>query len=185
MPCFRVICGQEALLPTLCQRPPSSRRSPLVLGQSNQSPARRFHDPLAAGEIQSTLRAKLTESVGFCENSMFSSAFQSVEGSGRPVGGSPNRWRPAGQSYSARPVPNGSIRVRPASGFPRSTGFQPVPVHRGGFASPGYLRVRIKAPSSSRLAKPMSSYQTICSIARFGCSPVSIRISKQTIASGI
>ena len=96
-------------------------------------------------------------------------------------------------------------------GAPRSTGFQPVSVHRGGsgpptpsrrtfvsalqastlcmsaalrrapirrrrigrgFANADYRRVRIKASSSLRLAKPVNSYQTIWCIARFGFSPV-------------
>jgi len=68
---------------------------------------------------------------------------------------------------------------------PRSTGFQPVPVHRGGFAGADYRRVRMKASSSLRLAKRIRSYQTICSIALFGFSPVSIMIRVPTITPWI
>jgi hypothetical protein len=49
-----------------------------------------------------------------------------------------------------------------------------------GCASESYRRFAMNASSSLRLATPMSSHQTICSIARFGFLPVEIRISRQT-----
>jgi hypothetical protein len=110
------------------------------------------NDPLAGKEIQSTLRAKLSVSLGLAKNGLFFSPFPSPEDLGRNVGGSPSRWGPAGRSCSARHVLDGSTRVWPDSGLPRSTGFQPVSVHRGGFASAGYRRVRMKDSSSLRLS---------------------------------
>jgi hypothetical protein len=50
-----------------------------------------------------------------------------------------------------------------------------------GCAGADCFRGLMQASSFSRLARPMRSCQTICSIALFGFSPVSIRIGMQTI----
>jgi hypothetical protein len=92
----------------------------------------RHNDPLAGVEIQSTLCAKLAGPVAFCEKSLFSSDFPSLEGPERPVGRSPSRWRPRGQILSGRR--DGSTSTRPASGFPVAQVFNlslPIVAARG------------------------------------------------------
>ena len=156
----------------------------MVLGQSDQSSA--------GGSQRTTRRQGNTEHVS-CQTLGFRPFFEKkacfppvcfVGGSRTAWGRLTNSVEAIDPCWSARHAPDG-VSVWPDSGFPRSTGFQPVHVHRGGFANAGYRRVRMKDSSSLRLSKPMNSYQTICSIALFGFLPVSTRISMQTFASGI